>query len=80
MTFPIDFPKTELQNVPAGKQTWHWQINHSNPGYAVDRRSYAGDGLIRQENWPEAFEVVGLSQPPGEILEDREEDGSPWVA
>ena len=50
------------------------------PGYAVDCRSYAGDGLIRQEKWPEAFEVVGLSQPPGEILEDREEDGSPWVA
>lgn len=38
-----------------------------------------GDGLIRQEKWPEAFEVVGLSQPPGEILEDREEDGSPWA-
>ena len=40
----------------------------------------AGDGLIRQEKWPEAFEVVGLGQPPDEILEDREEDGSPWAA
>eukprot|EP00435_Cladocopium_sp_Y103_P020897 s662_g5.t1 len=38
-----------------------------------------GDGLIRQEKWPEAFEVVGLGQPPDEILEDREEDGSPWA-
>ena len=39
-----------------------------------------GDGLIRQEKWPEAFEVVGLGQSPDEILEDREEDGSPWEA
>jgi len=38
-----------------------------------------GDGLIRQDKWPEAFEVVGLGQPPDEILEDREEDGSPWA-
>ncbi|CAJ1412452.1 unnamed protein product [Effrenium voratum] len=38
-----------------------------------------GDGLLRQEKWPEAFEVVGLSQPPEEVLEDREEDGSPWA-
>lgn len=40
---------------------------------------HAGDGLIRQDKWPEAFEVVGLGQPPDEILEDREEDGSPWA-
>ncbi|CAE7195712.1 desi1 [Symbiodinium pilosum] len=37
------------------------------------------DGLLRLEKWPAAFEAVGMSQPPDEILEDREEDGSPWA-
>ena len=46
---------------------------------AFESADIAGDGLLRQEKWPAAFEAVGMSQPPDEILEDREEDGSPWA-
>ena len=46
---------------------------------AFEAADDTGDGLIRQEKWLAAFEAVGMSQPPDEILEDREEDGSPWA-
>ena len=45
---------------------------------AFEAADVTGDGLLRQEKWLAAFEAVGMSQPPDEILEDREEDGSPW--
>lgn len=61
----------------------HLRFDHleCSTGHAAACSSAAasGDGLIRQEKWPEAFEVIGLGQPPDHILEDREEDGSPWA-
>lgn len=43
---------------------------------AADRE---GDGLLRQDTWPDAFRAVGMSHPPEEVCLDREEDGSPWA-
>eukprot|EP00913_Durusdinium_trenchii_P034968 g32710.t1 len=59
-----------------------WATSSTQANRPMSSFEYAdsqGDGLLRQERWPEAFEVVGLSKPPEEILEDREEDGSPWA-
>ena len=46
---------------------------------AFEAADTIGDGLLRQTKWPAAFEAVGMNEPPEEILEDREEDGSPWA-
>jgi len=46
---------------------------------AFEAADKEGNGLLRQETWPEAFKAVGMSHPPEEVCLDREEDGSPWA-
>jgi len=46
---------------------------------AFEAADKEGDGLLRQETWPEAFKAVGMSHPPEEVCLDREQDGSPWA-
>eukprot|EP00931_Biecheleriopsis_adriatica_P049171 TRINITY_DN28433_c0_g1_i1.p1 TRINITY_DN28433_c0_g1~~TRINITY_DN28433_c0_g1_i1.p1 ORF type:complete len:878 (+),score=179.92 TRINITY_DN28433_c0_g1_i1:44-2677(+) len=46
---------------------------------AFEAADVQGDGLLRQDHWPEAFQAVGMSHPPEEVDIDREDDGSPWA-